>query len=250
MAWISILVTGRSFFEKVWVPGLWFKSAVVLLLSIQLSLWRMGLTLFPAASLEFPVVWSTALILDGHLLLPDISLGSEYTSRLESGKIKDIDRACTDTFLRLSVFSVELFNVRADNPVFRYLSDDLGRLELLTESFNFPAPLVRVTARTFKFSFATFVSLWSVSAAYGAFSMSGKSAKLCCGGVDPWSWPARLSVPGLVLAWWCTVICRLGSKGSTTICSVPFISARQNGHPPPPPSESWKQKKIINFHGF
>lgn len=32
--------------------------------------------------------------------------------------------------------------------------------------------------------------------------------------------------------------CRLGSKGSTTICSVPLISARQKGQPWP--SESWK----------
>ena len=34
------------------------------------------------------------------------------------------------------------------------------------------------------------------------------------------------------------VVCFLGSKGSTTICSVPLISARQKGHPPPLPSES------------
>lgn len=34
---------------------------------------------------------------------------------------------------------------------------------------------------------------------------------------------------------------RFGSNGSTTICSVPLISALQNGHPWP--SESYKQQK-------
>jgi hypothetical protein len=35
-----------------------------------------------------------------------------------------------------------------------------------------------------------------------------------------------------------------GVKGSTTMCSVPLISARQKGHPPPP-SESFKGGKNL-----
>lgn len=38
--------------------------------------------------------------------------------------------------------------------------------------------------------------------------------------------------------------CRFGSKGSTTICSVPLISARQNGHPCP--SESCNMEHTVN----
>lgn len=37
----------------------------------------------------------------------------------------------------------------------------------------------------------------------------------------------------------------LGSKGSTTTCSVPLISARQYGHPWP--SDSWKQNQTLHF---
>jgi hypothetical protein len=38
-----------------------------------------------------------------------------------------------------------------------------------------------------------------------------------------------------------------GLKGSTTIDSVPLISALQKGQPPPPPSDSWKNKKNVIY---
>ena len=44
------------------------------------------------------------------------------------------------------------------------------------------------------------------------------------------------------------VVCFLGSNGSTTICSVPLISARQKGHPPPLPSESCGKTCSNYFH--
>ena len=86
----------------------------------------------------------------------------------------------------------------------------------------------------------SWLSLLSLSWTSGIMTTS--ATRLSSPELPLWDWLREVLAMLFILLTELRVVCLVGSKGSTTICSVPLISARQNGQPPPFPSESCNNK--------
>ena len=90
----------------------------------------------------------------------------------------------------------------------------------------------------------SWLSLLSLSWTSGIMTTS--ATRLGSPELPLWDWLRELLAMLFILLTELRVVCLVGSKGSTTICSVPLISARQKGQPPPFPSESCKNRFRIS----